>query len=75
MGKQWLVRMFAKVSEGRTMTTGLAGPSELVQFDDRKADIKEITSIFFRWTIDTERGPFQVSIGAINSSNPDRRLN
>ncbi|KZP07082.1 hypothetical protein FIBSPDRAFT_965916 [Athelia psychrophila] len=45
--------------EGFVNITAAQGVSDLVQFDERKADIREITGIYYRWAIDIKGGTFQ----------------
>ncbi|KZP26443.1 hypothetical protein FIBSPDRAFT_887241 [Athelia psychrophila] len=45
--------------EGFVSIGSAEGVSDLVQFDERKADIREITGIYYRWAIDIKGGTFQ----------------
>lgn len=49
------------------MNIKISGLSDIVAFDDREADIPEITGIFFRWAVDINGGPIRVSTRVLSS--------
>lgn len=47
--------------EPHLLNINISGISELVKFEEQKADICEIPGIYYRWAIDIKGGTFQVS--------------
>ncbi|KZP26436.1 hypothetical protein FIBSPDRAFT_887233 [Athelia psychrophila] len=56
--------------EGFVSIGSAEGVSDLVQFDERKADIREITGIYYRWAIDIKGGTFQDAAPPVAQSLP-----